>query len=85
MTDYVLTVDAPWSQDAWDYLEHEVLPALQRLTRREANMASHEWNDDGESFHSLKARNDILAARLEELLAERAALQAALRNEFSGG
>lgn len=88
-TDYVVTVEGKYSPEAWDYLEHEVLPALQRLTLREANLASHEWNSAGESFYSLLARNDVLAQRLEDLLAERADLQRqvaaqarALRNEF---
>jgi hypothetical protein len=59
-TDYVLTIDGPYDDDAWDYIEHEVLPALQRITKREVNMSSHECNDDGETFHSVKAERDEL-------------------------
>lgn len=38
----------------------------------------------GPEVRSLLARNRILEDRIEELLGERAALQAALRNEFRG-
>ena len=82
-TDYVLTLEGPWSQVVWDYLEHEVLPEMQRwVGEADIGLASHECNDDGDTYHSLLARNKILEDRLEELLAERTALQTALRNEL---
>ena len=92
-TDYVLTFEGPYSQVVWDHLEHEVLPAMQRwVGDGDVGLASHEWNQDGVSFHSLLARNEILATRLEDLLAERTELLArvdaqskALKKEFDRG
>jgi hypothetical protein len=82
-TDYVLSIEGPYDEDAWDYLENEVLPALQRIVKLDVGLSSHECNDDGDTYHSLLTRNEILAERLEEVLAERTALQAAVRNELN--
>lgn len=73
-TDYVVTVEGPYSQPVWDYFEHEVLPEMQRWVSDEPSdigLACHTCNDDGDTYHSLLARNKILEDRLEELLAER--------------
>lgn len=85
-TDYVLTLEGPYSQVVWDYLEHEILPGMQKwVGEADIGLASHECNDDGDTYHSLLTRNRILADRVEELLRERTALQVALRKEFNRG
>lgn len=92
-TDYVLTLEGPYSQVVWDYLEHEILPAMQRwVGASDIGLASHEWNGDGISFHSLLAQNaalqadqDLLVVELEELRRRCDAQAAALLQEFGDG
>lgn len=61
-TDYVLSIDGPYRQDVWDYLEFEVLPALQSFAADDVGLSSHEANHDGETFHSVRAERDAAQA-----------------------
>jgi hypothetical protein len=70
-TDYVLTLEGGVSPDVFSFLDRIVVPTLETITELDVGLASHTCNDDGDTYHSLLARNKILEERLEELLAER--------------
>jgi hypothetical protein len=70
-TDYVLSIEGGTRDEVFDFLDRVVVPTLEKVTELDVGLSSHECNDDGDTYHSLLARNKILEDRLEELLAER--------------
>jgi hypothetical protein len=70
-TDYVLTIEGDTREEVFDFLDRVVVPTLGKVTELDVGLSSHTCNDDGDTYHSLLARNEILAQRLEDLLAER--------------
>lgn len=83
-TDYVLTVQGRTDEEVFSFLDRVVVPTLEKVTELDVGLSSHVCNDDGDTYHSVLARNKILADRLEEVLAQR---NAALREleEIRGG
>ncbi len=82
-TDYVLTIEGGLNDEVFDFLDRVVVKTLETVTELDVGLSSHTCNDDGDTYHSVLARNQILADRVEELLSERAVLQTALRNELN--